>query len=88
MVGILADRAPAGQKMLAVPFLGDPAPLPTGPLSLCAALGAPVVLFFGVRTGARQYEIHFELFADRIVRATLTPHRGHGGLGHSLCGTA
>ena len=45
MVGILADRAPAGQKMLAVPFLGEPAPLPTGPLSLCAALGAPVVLF-------------------------------------------
>jgi predicted LPLAT superfamily acyltransferase len=67
MVGILADRAPAGQKMLAVPFLGDPAPLPTGPWSLCAALGAPVVLFYGIRTGARQYEVHFELFADRIV---------------------
>jgi predicted LPLAT superfamily acyltransferase len=67
MVGILADRAPAGQKMLAVPFLGEPAPLPTGPLSLCAALGAPVVMFYGIRTGARQYEIHFGLFADRIV---------------------
>jgi predicted LPLAT superfamily acyltransferase len=67
MVGILADRAPAGQKMLAVPFLGEPAPLPTGPLSLCAALGAPVVIFYGIRTGTRRYEIHFELFADRIV---------------------
>jgi predicted LPLAT superfamily acyltransferase len=67
MVGILADRAPAGQKMLEVPFLGEPAPLPTGPLSLCAALGAPVVLFYGICTGARRYEIHFELLADRVV---------------------
>ena len=67
MVGILADRTPAGQKMLAVPFLGDPAPMPTGPLALCAALAAPVVLFYGVRTGARRYDVHFEPFADRIV---------------------
>lgn len=48
MVGILADRAPAGQKTVTVPFLGDPAPLPTGPVVLCAALGVPVVLFVGV----------------------------------------
>ena len=67
IVGILADRAPAGQKMVSVPFLGAPAPLPTGPLLLCAALGVPVVLFFGVRTGARRYKVHFEPFADRIV---------------------
>jgi predicted LPLAT superfamily acyltransferase len=67
MVGILADRAPAGQKMLVVPFLGDLAPLPTGPLALCAALSAPVVLFYGVHTGPRSYHIHFEHFADRIV---------------------
>lgn len=67
MVGILADRAPAGQKTVTVPFLGDPAPLPTGPFVLCAALGVPVVLFVGVRTGARRYSIHFEPFADRIL---------------------
>jgi predicted LPLAT superfamily acyltransferase len=67
MVGILADRAPAGQKTVTVPFLGDPAPLPTGPVVLCAALGVPVVLFVGVRTGPRRYSIHFEKFADRIV---------------------
>lgn len=67
MVGILADRAPAGQKMVSVPFLGAPASLPTGPLLLCAALGVPIVLFFGVRTGARRYNVHFEPFADRIV---------------------
>ena len=87
MVGILADRAPAGQKMVTVPFLGDPAPLPTGPLVLCAALGVPVVLFVGVRTGARRYNIHFEQFADRIVLDRSRRADGHRGLGHSLCGS-
>jgi len=67
MVGILADRAPAGQKMLAVPLLGDPGRLPAGPLALCAVLSAPVVLFYGVHTGRRRYHVHFEHFADRIV---------------------
>ena len=67
MVGILADRAPGGDKMLAVPFLGAPAAFPTGPLRLAAALGAPVVLFFGVRTGPRRYRIYFEHFADRVA---------------------
>ena len=67
MVGILADRAPAGQKMIAVSFLSAPASLPTGPWALCAALGAPVVLLFGVRTAPRRYSVHFEPFADRIV---------------------
>jgi predicted LPLAT superfamily acyltransferase len=68
MVGILADRAPTGQKMVTVPFLGDAASLPAGPFMLCAALGVPIVLFFGVRTGARRYDVHFEPFAERIVQ--------------------
>jgi len=67
MVGILADRAPGSDKMLAVPFLGAPAAFPTGPLRLAAALGAPVVLFFGIRTGPRRYTIYFEHFADRVA---------------------
>jgi predicted LPLAT superfamily acyltransferase len=67
IVGILGDRAPHSDKLVTVPFLGDPAPFPTGPLLLAAALGAPVVLFLGVRTGARTYTVHFEHFADRIV---------------------
>ena len=67
IVGVLGDRAPRGDKMVVIPFLGDPAPLPTGPLLLAAALGAPVVLFFGIRTGPRHYTVHFEHFADRIV---------------------
>jgi hypothetical protein len=67
MVGILADRAPHGDKMQAVPFLGAPAAFPTGPLLLAAALDVPVVLFFGIRTGPRRYTVHFEHFADHIA---------------------
>lgn len=67
MVGILADRAPRGERMLAVPFFGAPAAFPTGPLRLAAVLGAPVVLFFGLRTGPRRYTVYFEHFADCVA---------------------
>jgi len=67
IVGILADRAPQQDKAVKVPFLGDPAAFPTGPLVLAAILGAPVVLFFGVRIGHRRYQVHFEHFADRVT---------------------
>jgi len=66
LVGLLADRAPAGQRMHRVPFLGHPAPLPTGPHLLAAVLGAPVMLAFGIRTGPRRYAVHFQPFAERI----------------------
>jgi predicted LPLAT superfamily acyltransferase len=67
IVGILADRAPQQDRIAVVPFLGDPAPFPTGPLILAAVLGTPVVLFFGIRTGNRRYEVCFEHFADRVI---------------------
>ncbi|GGC66029.1 acyltransferase [Siccirubricoccus deserti] len=66
LVGLLADRAPAGQRMHRVKFLGSPAPLPTGPHLLAAVLGAPVMLAFGIRTGPRRYTVHFLPFAERI----------------------
>jgi predicted LPLAT superfamily acyltransferase len=74
IVGILADRAPNGQKVVTVPFLGKPAAFPTGPLVLCASLRVPVVLFFGIHIGPRYYDVRFETFADRIAveRATRT----------------
>ncbi|WP_148360701.1 LpxL/LpxP family acyltransferase, partial [Acidisphaera rubrifaciens] len=67
VVGILADRAPDGQRMVAVPFLGAPARFPAGPFILAAALHVPVVLFRAVRTGRRRYAVTFEPFAERIV---------------------
>ena len=66
LVGLLADRAPAGQRLHRVNFLGHPAPLPTGPHVLAAVLGAPVMLAFGLRTGPRRYAVHFAPFAERI----------------------
>ena len=67
LVGILADRAVGAQKSLATPFLGGMAAFPAGPVMLAATLGAPVVLFCGVRTGPRRYQVHFVPFADRIT---------------------
>ena len=72
IVGVLADRSPAGAKQVSVPFFGRPAPFPTGPFVLAASLGAPVLVFSGVRTGRRRYAVAFAPFADRVAlrRAT------------------
>ena len=72
IVGILADRAPEiararGERLAAVEFLGAEAVFPTGPFALAAALGVPVILFFGLRLGARAYHIVIEPFADRVA---------------------
>lgn len=67
LVGLLADRAPAGQRLHLADFLGHPAPLPTGPHLLAAVLGVPVLLAFGIRTGTRRYEIIFREFAERVA---------------------
>lgn len=67
IIGILADRAPCGQRRTPVRFMGADAEFPTGPITLAATLGAPVVLFFGVRVGRRRYAVHFEPFAERIA---------------------
>jgi hypothetical protein len=67
VVGILGDRAPRGERMLAVPFLGRDAPFPGGPLQLAAILRAPVLLCFGLWLGPRRYALRFEAFADRVV---------------------
>jgi predicted LPLAT superfamily acyltransferase len=67
IVGFLADRAPVRDRMVATRFLGGDAEFPAGPLVLAGVIGAPVVLFYGVRTAARHYVVRFEPFADRIV---------------------
>ncbi|HWL79458.1 MAG TPA: hypothetical protein VNR89_00755 [Roseomonas sp.] len=67
LVGILADRTPHRDKVAQVPFLGRAAAFPEGPHILAAVLGAPVMLAYGVWTGPRRYEVHFEPFAERIV---------------------
>lgn len=67
IIGILADRAVAGDRHVTVPFLGLDAGFPAGPVIVAALLGAPVLMVRGVCTGPRRYEVRFEPFADRIV---------------------
>ena len=67
IVGFLADRAPGRDRLIATTFLGGEAEFPAGPLVVAAVVGAPVVLFYGVRVAPRRYAIRFERFAERIV---------------------
>jgi predicted LPLAT superfamily acyltransferase len=78
-VGILGDRTPADQRSVLVPFFGDEAPFPAGPIALAATLHAPVVLVYGVRAGRRRYEVGFQLFAEEIFlgRATRSEDLRH-----------
>ena len=66
MVCVMADRARAGERTLAVPFMGGTAQLPAGPWIVATALRVPVILAFGLYRGGARYDLHFELFADRI----------------------
>ena len=67
VVGILADRVPAGGRTVTAAFFGRPARFPTGPFILAASLDVPVLVFHGVRTGHRRYHVAFAPFADRIA---------------------
>lgn len=66
LVTLLVDRARPGNQVTVVDFLGKPAPLPTGPWQLAAALKVPVVLCFGLYRGGNRYELFFELFAETL----------------------
>lgn len=65
-VGIMVDRPAPGEPTVPAAFLGQPAPFPTGPWLLAAALQAPVVLCFGLYEGGNRYRVHFELFSERL----------------------
>jgi len=71
IVGLLADRAVAGDKMLPCQFLGDAALFPGGPYQMAALLNVPIVLFSAVASGSRRYRIRFEPFAEQVGSA---PH--------------
>lgn len=72
IVGILADRAPPGHRMVTVPFFAQPAAFPSGPFVLASMLAAPVILFHATRTAPGRYNVRFEPFLDRVIlnRAT------------------
>lgn len=66
MVGIMADRARTEERSIAVDFLGGRARLPAGPWILAGTLGVPVILAFGLYRGGNHYDVHFELFSEKI----------------------
>lgn len=65
-IGMLVDRVAPSGKNLSCEFLGDHVNFPSGPWLAAAALKAPVILFFGLYQGGHRYDIHFELFAEKI----------------------
>lgn len=68
IVALLADRVRPGGEACDTAFLGGRAPFPTAPWRMAAALGAPVMLCFGVYRGGNRYDLRFETLAERIER--------------------
>jgi predicted LPLAT superfamily acyltransferase len=66
LVTLLVERARPDNPVIIADFLGVPAPFPTSPWQLAAALKAPVVLCFGFYRGGNRYDLHFEHFADAV----------------------
>jgi KDO2-lipid IV(A) lauroyltransferase len=60
VVMVQADRVMAGQKGSKVRFLFGHLLLPTGPVKLALASGAPIVPIFAIRTSDGRIRIHVE----------------------------
>lgn len=67
IIGILADRVHSTDKAVVCQFFGRPARFPAGPILMASALKVPVVLCFGIYTGANRYTVYTELFAEEII---------------------
>ena len=67
MIAIAGDRIPVtGDRTLQVPFLGSPAPFPSGPYLIASLLACPVYLMACLHEGSGYHAIVHKL-ADRIV---------------------
>jgi predicted LPLAT superfamily acyltransferase len=64
LVGVLADRTPGDEPVIRIPFLGEPAAFPTGPMRMAAALRQRVFLMLGLYRGGNRYDVIFEDLAD------------------------
>lgn len=64
MVGFLADRSVGNDPVEMVPFLGAPAPFPTGVFRMAAVLRRPVLGIAGLYLGDNRYRLHFVELAD------------------------
>ncbi|MEJ0086073.1 MAG: lipid A biosynthesis acyltransferase [Pseudomonadota bacterium] len=66
IVGLMVDRTRAGDRTVAVNFLGGTVQLPAGPWLLASALKVPVMLVFGVWRGGDRYEAHVQLLSEKV----------------------
>jgi predicted LPLAT superfamily acyltransferase len=64
LVGVLADRTLGEEPVVRLPFLGEPAAFPTGPMRMAAALRKRVFLMLGLYGGGNRYQVIFEELAD------------------------
>jgi predicted LPLAT superfamily acyltransferase len=64
LVGVLADRTLGDEAVIDVEFFGRPAPFPTGPMRMAAALRRRVYFMTGLYRGGNRYELFFEELAD------------------------
>jgi predicted LPLAT superfamily acyltransferase len=87
LVGLLGDRMLGGDAaragVVAVPFLGVPAPFSDGPLRLAMLLRRRVIFMVGLYLDGQRYDVRFETMADftqppanpaereRLIRAAL-----------------
>ncbi len=64
VLGVLGDRTLDDDPTLSVPFLGESAAFPVGPMRLAAMLQRPVLFMTGLYLGGNRYAVHFEPLAD------------------------
>jgi len=69
VVGLLGDRVAPGEPSIPCRFFDRTARFPTGPLTLAAVTGVPVLLIFGLYRGANRYDVYFEDFAEQVGSA-------------------
>ncbi len=63
-IGMLADRAISGEKMLECDFFGGKMKFPLGPFRLAATLRRPVILMLGLYQGGNRYDVYAEYLGD------------------------
>jgi len=64
VLGMLGDRTLADDATISVPFLGEAAAFPVGPMRLAAMLRRPVLFMTGLYLGGNRYAVRFERLAD------------------------
>ena len=74
VVGLMVDRARAGDRTVPVNFLGGTAHFPPSPWLLASALKVPVMMVFGIWRGGDRYEAHVR-DADRGDRSAARESR-------------